>query len=108
MRPLVDEAARLCDADVERIARRVVELLRTAPDAPTLLDARGAARRLNMSRATFDRRVRPYVAAVDTGGHLRYRPADLDEWSASRSRAVSPRGVTPRPRLRRVGEGASP
>lgn len=102
---------RLADDQLEALARRVVELLRLAPaaslpsvPAPALVDARGAARYLGMSRATFDRKVRRYVNAVDTGGHLRYRPEDLDRWCASRSRPVPPRGVTPRPLLRGVDD----
>ena len=118
-RPGGGGAAPVClsDAEVQRIAAALLAMMREqgwtpAPALPlvpavALMDARGAAAYLRMSRDTFDRRVRRHVNAVDTGGHLRYRREDLDAWAAERSRPVPPRGCTPRsrPKPRLVTDG---
>ena len=72
----------LLRADINALHRA----LREREREPALFNRHEAARYLRTSVSTFNRQVRPYVDAVKTGGHPRYRPEDLDRWAAARAK----------------------
>lgn len=96
-------AERLTDEDVERIARRLAEVLREA--SPALLTRHQAARAMNVSLSTFDRAVAQGCPFVPAGNQRRFELGAVRAFFESRGREPLRKHAEnlPAALLRRVG-----